>query len=101
MDFKKWLFEKRDIDGLIIAFIVSNAISGFIRDFTDGVVNPILIGILPSNSETDTQTLNINNTLIIKFRLQLLLSGILKVLINLLIAYVIVMYVFNFFGVNK
>ena len=63
MDFKKWLFEKRDIDGLIIAFIVSNAISGFIRDFTDGVVNPILIGILPSNSETDTQTLNINNTL--------------------------------------
>lgn len=101
MDFKKWLFEKRDIDGLIIAFIVSNAISGFIKDFTVGIIDPILVGILPSNADTDTQTLNINDTLIIKFKFQLILSGILKVFINLLIAYIIVMYVFDFFGVNK
>lgn len=101
MNFKKWLFEKRDIDGLIIAFIVSNAISGFIKDFTIGIIDPILVGILPSNTDTDTQTLNINDTLIIKFKFQLILSGILKVFINLLIAYIIVMYVFDFFGVNK
>ena len=93
--FKNWLFEKRDVDSMIIAFIISSACSDFIGSFTKGVVNPIIESLLPITDDDLIQTLNIYDILVIDFKLHLLLSGFVKLLINFLLAYVIVMYIFT------
>ena len=98
-DFLKWMFEKRDIDGLIIAFLISNALNQFISDFTNGLINPLITAILPTNKD-DHQIVNINNKLIFKFKLQLIISGLIKLLINMLIVYSIVRYVFKYFNIK-
>ena len=98
-NFAKWMFEKRDIDGLIIAFLVSRALNEFITDVTDGFIDPIMASLLPTNKD-DNQILNINDKIIIKFKLQLLFSGLIKLLINLFIAYLIVAYLYKYLSIS-
>jgi large-conductance mechanosensitive channel len=100
--FFKWLFEKRDVDGLVIGFLISAAVNAFIKDFTLAVVDPIIYGMLPSSdkSEDTEQVLNINDYMVIRFKLQYLLSGTIRLLITLLLAYLIVKYLYQFFSLD-
>jgi hypothetical protein len=103
LDFKKlmkdknsflyWLLEKRDIDGLIIAILVSNAIGMFTRDISSGFIEPLIAGFLPTNKD-DEQVLRVGS-LEFKFKLQYIVSGFLKASINLWIAYLIVTIVYK------
>ena len=91
--FLYWLLEKRDIDGLVIAILVSNAIGMFIKDFSTGLIEPLIAGFLPTNKDNE-QVLHIY-TLEFKFKLQYIVSGFLKASINLWIAYLIVTFVYK------
>jgi large-conductance mechanosensitive channel len=95
--FFHWFFEKKDIDTLIVAFMVSAAVGSFIKDLSNAIINPIMTAILPTNNE-DEQIININNKIIFKFKLQLLLSGLIKLLTTLYIAYLIVKHIFQRFA---
>ena len=92
--FFHWFFEKKDVDTLIVAFMVSAAVNSFIRDISEAFINPIMTAILPTNSD-DEQIININNYIIFKFKLQLLLTGLVKLLTTLYIAYLIVKHIFQ------
>lgn len=101
MNFKKWLFEKRDVDGLIIAFLISAAVNAFIKDFTLGIIDPLINGFLPSNNnEKNEQVLNINNVIVIRFKLQYVISGLIRLLITFYLAYLIVRYIYQIFSLN-
>lgn len=91
--FLYWLLEKRDIDGLIIAILVSNAIGMFTRDISSGFIEPLIAGFLPTNKD-DEQVLRLGS-LEFKFKLQYIVSGFLKASINLWIAYLIVTFVYK------
>lgn len=99
-NFLKWLFEKRDVDGLIIAFLISAAVNAFIKDFTLAVVDPIIEGVLPKSNNNTEQVININNYIIIKFKLQYLLSGIVRLVITFILAFFIVKYLYQFFSLD-
>ena len=98
-EFTKWMFEKRDIDGLIIAFMISNALNQFISDFTNGLINPIITAVLPTNKDNN-QILNINDKLIFKFKLQLIVTGLIKLFINMIIVYLIVTYIYKYLNIK-
>lgn len=100
LSFVKWMFEKRDIDGLIIAFLISAAVNAFIKDFTLAIVDPIITGILPKSNENTEQVVNINNYIIIKFKLQYLISGIVRLSITFILAFLIVRYIYQFFSLD-
>ena len=91
--FLYWLLEKRDIDGLVIAILVSNAIGMFTRDISTGFIEPLIAGFLPTNKD-DEQVLRLGS-LEFKFKLQFIVSGFLKASINLWIAYLIVTFVYK------
>lgn len=74
--------------------MVSAAVNSFIRDISEAFINPIMTAILPTNSD-DEQIININNYIIFKFKLQLLLTGLVKLLTTLYIAYLIVKHIFQ------
>lgn len=99
-NFMKWLFQKRDVDGLIIAFLISAAVNAFIKDFTIAVVDPIIESILPKSNDNTEQVVNINNYFIVRFKLQYLLSGMVRLLITFLLAYLIVKYLYRFFSLD-
>lgn len=99
-NFMKWLFQKRDVDGLIIAFLISAAVNAFIKDFTSAVVDPIIESILPKSNDNTEQVININNYIIVRFKLQYLLSGMVRLLITFLLAYLIVKYLYQFFSLD-
>lgn len=91
--FLYWLLEKRDIDGLVIAILVSNAIGMFTKDVSSGFIEPLIAGFLPTNKD-DEQVLRVA-TLEFRFKLQYIISGFLKASINLWIAYLIVTLVYK------
>jgi large-conductance mechanosensitive channel len=98
--FSHWLFVKRDVDSLIIAFIISTACNDFIKDFSLGIIKPIIEGILPKTDKSSVQTLNIYDYLVIRFQLQYVVSGFFKLSVNFALAYVIVMHVYRLLDVN-
>jgi|TARA_Y100000389_G_scaffold196373_1_gene229216 large-conductance mechanosensitive channel len=98
--FTKWLFEKRDVDTLIIAFIISQSCSQFISDLSVSIINPIIEGLLPQTDDDQVQVLNIYNYIIIRFKLQYAISGFIKLLFNFFLAYIIVMYVYKILNLN-
>jgi large-conductance mechanosensitive channel len=100
LSFIEWLFRKRDVDGLIIAFLISAAVNAFIQDFTYAIVDPIIESILPKSNVDSEQIVNINNYFVIKFKLQYLLSGIVRLLITFCLAYLIVKYLYQFFSLD-
>jgi large-conductance mechanosensitive channel len=91
--FLKWLLEKRDVDGLVIALLITNALTEFTEAFGSALLEPIAAAVLPTN-EDDEQILKVGNREI-KFKLQHLLSGFIKVSINIAAAYFIVVYVYK------
>lgn len=98
--FTKWLFEKRDVDTLIIAFIISQSCSQFISDLSVSIINPIIEGLLPKSNDEQVQVLNIYDYIIIHFKLQYAISGFIKLVFNFFLAYVIVMYVYKLLNLN-
>ena len=40
MSFVDWMFNKADIDGLIIALIISNSVENFTKDFAKAIIEP-------------------------------------------------------------
>ena len=97
-NFIKWLFEKRDVDGLIIAFLISASVNSFISSLTMSVVDPIIEGLLPKTDDKTEQVLNINDYFVFKFKLQFLLSGIVRLLITLTLAFFTVKYIYKLFN---
>lgn len=100
INFMKWIFEKKDVDGLIVAFLISASCNAFIKDFTKALVDPLIEGILPKTSENTEQILNINDKIIFKFKLQYLLSGFIRLIITFYLAYIIVKYLYQLFSLN-
>lgn len=94
-NFVKWLFEKRDVDGLIIAFLISASVNSFISSLTVSIVDPIIEGLLPKTDDKTEQVLNINDYFVFKFKLQFLLSGIVRLLITLSLAFFTVKYIYK------
>lgn len=94
-NFMDWMFKHRDIDGLIIAFLVSGAVATFINDITIGVMDPIITSLLPKNYEEVYQTLNILDIIVIRFQLQYILSGIMRMLLTLGVAFLFVQYLYK------
>jgi large-conductance mechanosensitive channel len=86
--FLYFLLEKKDVDGLIIALMISNAIGVFIDDLTTGIIEPIITGVLPSNTD-DEQILRVSS-IEFKFKFQYILSGLLKLFINVWLVYILV-----------
>lgn len=80
--FKNWIFKQRDIDVQLISLLIATAISGFIGDFTRGVVDPIVEGVMPNGDEASYQQVGP-----FKFKLQKLISGFIKMIILFLIVY--------------
>jgi large-conductance mechanosensitive channel len=91
--FLYWLLEKRDIDGLVIAILVSNAIGMFTKDISTGFIEPLIAGFLPTNKD-DEQVLKVWS-LEFRFKLQYIVAGFLKASVNLWIAYLIVTFVYK------
>ena len=94
-NFMDWMFKHRDIDGLIIAFLVSGAVATFINDLTIAVMDPVINSILPDNYEEVYQTLNVFNIVVIRFQLQYILSGILRMFLTLGVAFLFVQYLYK------
>jgi hypothetical protein len=76
-----WLFKQRDIDTQVISLLAAAAISGFLSDFTKGIIDPFVSGILRSNKD-DVQEVGP-----FKFKAQLLMSGFMKLVIIFVIIY--------------
>jgi large-conductance mechanosensitive channel len=94
-NFMDWMFKHRDIDGLIIAFLVSGAVATFINDLTIAVMDPIINSMLPDNYDEVYQTLNVFNIVVIRFQLQYVLSGILRMLLTIGVAFLFVRYLYK------
>ena len=93
--FLYWLFVKKDVDSLIVALIVSAAVSGFIDDFTTAFITPITSAILPTRKDDKQHFLGVG------FQFQFLFSGMIKFAINILIAYILVAYLMKFLPAAK
>lgn len=91
--FMTWLLDKRDVDGLVIALLLTNALTEFTAEFSTALIEPIAAAILPTNKD-DVQVLRIGKKEI-KFKLQNLMSGLLKVSINIAAAYIIVVFLYK------
>lgn len=100
INFVKWIFEKKDVDGLIVAFLISASCNAFIKDFTKALIDPIIEGILPKSNENTEQVININDQFVFKFKLQYLLSGFIRLIITFYLAYIIVKYIYQLFSLN-
>lgn len=94
-NFMDWMFKHRDIDGLIIAFLVSGAVASFINDLTIAVMEPIIAGFMPKNYHNLYQTLNIYNIIVIRFQLQFIITGVLRMLLTLAVAFLFVKYLYK------
>lgn len=95
-NFISWAFVKRDIDGLIIAYLLYEAISGFIRSIVKAVVQPVVDSMIPqSDMEENEQVLNVFGLTKIRFKLQYLIYGFIQMMLTVFIAYVLIMWVYK------
>ena len=94
--FFDWAFKNRDADGLIITFLFIDAISNFIQSIIIGIINPIIESILPKDYHDNVeQVLNIFNIIKIRFQLQYILSGFVRMILTFLIAYLMLKYLYS------
>ena len=91
--FMTWLLDKRVVDGLVIALLLTNALTEFTESFSTALIEPIAAAVLPTNKD-DVQVLKLGS-LHIKFKLQHLLGGFIKVCINVLAVYIIIVYLYK------
>ena len=96
MSFVDWMFNKADIDGLIIALIISNSVENFTKDFAKAIIEPTVDAFFPMD-ENRSQNINFGDTMI-KLKLQYILSSFVKVLFNILLAYFIVKVIYKKIG---
>lgn len=95
-NFISWAFVKRDIDGLIIAYLLYDAISGFIRSIVKAIVQPIVDSVMPeSDMHESEQVLNFFGLTKIRFKLQYLISGFIQMMITVFIAYILIVWVYK------
>ncbi len=94
MSFVDWMFNKADIDGLIIALIISNSIENFTKDFSKAIIEPSVDAFFPMD-ENRSQNLKLVNGVEIKLKLQFVFSSLLKVIFNLVLAYFIVKVIYR------
>ena len=83
--FTKWMFEKRDIDGLVVALLISSSLSKVVNSFVDGLVEPIMNAFIEIDQE-HTHDVYITNKLS-KFKLNLFINNCIKFFVNCFIAY--------------
>ncbi len=76
-----WVFKQRDIDTQVISLMIAAALTGIIKDLSVGVIDPLVSGTLRLD-KNDEQKVGPY-----KFKLQLLVSGLIKAVVILLIVY--------------
>lgn len=96
MSFVDWMFNKADIDGLIIALIISNSVENFTKDFAKAIIEPTVDAFFPMD-ENRSQNINLGDRMI-KLKLQYILSSFVKVFFNILLAYFIVKVIYKKIG---
>ena len=91
-DFTQWLFEKRDIDGMVIGMIISRPIGDLMRNISDGFIIPIINGIaqIDKNKKYVVKIGKHN----IEFKLNEILYSFIVAFLNILLAYVLVKYIY-------
>lgn len=94
MSFVDWMFNKADIDGLIIALIISNSVENFTKDFSKAIIEPSVDAFFPMD-ENRSQNLKLVNGVEIKLKLQFVFSALIKVIFNLMLAYFIVKVIYR------
>jgi len=98
LNFVSWLFEQKDVDGLIIALLISDAVRNFIDNLSISIIQPILESILPTNDNSE-QVLKIK-TFEIKFKFQYLITGFLNLIFIFFLSYLIVKYLYGILSLN-
>jgi large-conductance mechanosensitive channel len=98
LNFVSWLFEQKDVDGLIIALLISDAVRNFIDNLSISIIQPILESILPTNDNSE-QVLKIK-TFKIKFKLQYLIAGFINLIFIFFLSYLIVKYLYGILSLN-
>jgi large-conductance mechanosensitive channel len=98
LNFVSWLFEQKDVDGLIIALLISDAVRNFIDNLSISIIQPILESILPTNDNSE-QVLKIK-TFEIKFKFQYLIAGFLNLIFIFFLSYLIVKYLYGILSLN-
>lgn len=96
MTFVDWIFNKADIDGLIIALIISNSVENFTKDFSKAMIEPTVDAFFPMD-DSKSQNIQIGSN-VIRLKLQYILSSFIKVLFNILLAYFIVKVIYKKIG---
>jgi large-conductance mechanosensitive channel len=76
-----WIFHQRDIDTQVISLMVAAALTGIVKDLSDGVIDPLVAGTLKIDRVDEQQVGPY------KFKVQLLVSGIIKAAIILVLVY--------------
>ena len=89
MRFIEWALRQRGIDTMLIALIVSSAVSLFVNSISESFTEPIITALFGDS----TTTLNI---LGVRTKPVVLLKGLSGCVVTLLIAYIIAIYVFQF-----
>lgn len=81
----KWIFHNKDIDVMIITFLISISVGKLVNSFMTALVEPIFESIFKNNT---SQVLKIKSVKIY-FKIQLLIMGIFEFFTILLIAFII------------
>lgn len=86
-DFFRWLFVKRDIDGLIVGLMISSSISYVLRDLTDGIIKPLFLnGLLGGDSKVKIEMFGNK----VELDWKKVVGSIMSLILNLLLAFFIV-----------
>lgn len=95
-NFLNWAFVNKDADGLIVSFLIADSIRFFINGMIVAIINPIIDSFFSKDEhEKSEQVLNIFNIIKIRFQLQYILYGVVRMLMTLFIAYLLLKYVFK------
>lgn len=86
-DFFRWLFVKRDIDGLVVGLMISSSISYLLRDLTEGIFKPIFLnGMLGGDGKVNFEMFG--NKVEIDWKK--VVGSIMSLMLNLVLAFFIV-----------
>lgn len=78
--FMYWMFETRDIDGLVLGIFLSNALSDFTKDLSSGLFKPLIEGLFFRKNKDEK----------LRFKNKLLMTSLIQLVLQFVLVYVIV-----------
>lgn len=88
--FYNWVLKKKDIDGLIIAMLLSNSINSLIINFTDGILQPLISSLFNINIKKQQQIYILGHY--IEMNINIVLRSCIIFLFSIYISYIISKY---------